>query len=104
MVPFHSKQWHLDMESFAFESAVNMDPDHEALLLCWPMICADHGWSDDADVSREARQRFLQKLLSERTVRVIGGKAAYSKWWSIYNEAKQGDSSVATKLFLLIGL
>jgi hypothetical protein len=102
--PLGSKQWHLDIEAFAFDAAINMNPDHEHLLFCWTGICSDRGWTEEAETNREARVLFLQTLVAERCVRIVGSKAAYSKWWSIFNGAKESNTSCWTKLFVLIGL
>ena len=73
--PVGSKQWHVEMESFACGVAMNMDGDHAVLLYCWPGICADNGWIHDYQTNRDARVRFLRELVADRCVRVIGGSS-----------------------------
>ena len=102
--PFQSRQWHLELESHAFDCTVNMSPDHELLLFCWPGICEDHGWTVEADTNRDARALWLKMLVADRSVRLVGGSAAYNKWWSIYNGARINNDKVWTKLFVLMGL
>ena len=86
--PFQTRQWHLEMEDHAFDCSINMDPDHDALLFCWPAICDDHDWRDEAVTNRAARADFLLRLVADRSVRVVGGNAAFNKWWSIFNGAR----------------
>ena len=97
--PYCSRTWHKDMEAEAFDIAKNCSPDDPWLLHCWPGICEDNSWCSVEDTGREARERYLNNLVAEKFVKVVGPKVSWSKWWSIYNEARLQDSYVWSKLF-----
>ena len=102
--PLGGRSWFLDMESINFDCVASLEPDHPVWLYCWPGICKEKRWTTDGQVGQDARQRFLDNLLAERPVKLVGEKVANKKWYSTFYAAKKNSNCSQVKLFVLLAL
>ena len=99
--PWGNGQVFQQLREQALDIVASMDSEDKLVLMLWPRICEDFGWTRPEQTDSTARKAYLKHFDALACVQFKGARASTSRWCSMLQAMQKNDQLFHSKLLLL---